>query len=378
MEGYYGAKYCVRHSTIKNSLVGNHGLDSGVSATHSYEVYQNTWTNTSYVGTTFEARGGTGLVWGNRLADQTGVLGAFFIKLENYRAVGYAIAGHGASGGFITGSNPYDGNQLGFPSVSGFNPCGWPALESVGTTGPITLFSDRSTCTVSPFYEWNNTYGVDLDHQTGGSGVGIGPHYAPVRASGINLVVNSSNGSNNRNVTSVTRNFVMPSLPSPSTTIASGSNGQTLPQSTIYVASTTLFVAGGGKPLLIATSAGIEPVNYAGISGNTFTGCSGGTGRMSTGGTVGVEDTVTSDAYSWLRITGGSGFRPGWYQIVRCAGNAAILDRSPGKAGSIGGTWSEEWSAIVPSDIIKENRDYYHNTPKPGYTPYIYPHPLAN
>jgi hypothetical protein len=30
-----------------------------------------------------------------------------------------------------------------------------------------------------------------------------------------------------------------------------------------------------------------------------------------------------------------------------------------------------------PSDHVKENRDYYNDTPKPGYMPYVYPHPLA-
>ena len=30
-----------------------------------------------------------------------------------------------------------------------------------------------------------------------------------------------------------------------------------------------------------------------------------------------------------------------------------------------------------PSDHVKENRDYYNDTPKPGYTPYVYPHPLT-
>jgi hypothetical protein len=30
-----------------------------------------------------------------------------------------------------------------------------------------------------------------------------------------------------------------------------------------------------------------------------------------------------------------------------------------------------------PLDHIKENRDYYNDTPRPGYTPYTYPHPLA-
>ena len=38
------------------------------------------------------------------------------------------------------------------------------------------------------------------------------------------------------------------------------------------------------------------------------------------------------------------------------------------------------WAGCVnpqPSDHIKEKRDYYNDTPKPGYTPYIYPHPLT-
>ena len=30
-----------------------------------------------------------------------------------------------------------------------------------------------------------------------------------------------------------------------------------------------------------------------------------------------------------------------------------------------------------PSDHVKENRDYYNDTPKPGYTPFVYPHPLT-
>ena len=91
-----------------------------------------------------------------------------------------------------------------------------------------------------------------------------------------------------------------------------------------------------------------------------------------------TKDRVTSDVGSWIHVKAGSGFTPGWYQIVRCIDNAAMLNKSPGKAGSTGGVWSEEWSAIVPSDIIKENRDYYRNTPKPNYTPYRYPHPLVS
>jgi len=70
-----------------------------------------------------------------------------------------------------------------------------------------------------------------------------------------------------------------------STTIAVASNGQSLPQAVITVASTTSFPATGGT-ILVTTGAGVQIVTYGATSGATFTGCSGGTGAMSTGGAV--------------------------------------------------------------------------------------------
>lgn len=67
-------------------------------------------------------------------------------------------------------------------------------------------------------------------------------------------------------------------------TIAAGSNGASLPQSTINVGSATGFPASG--ILLVFTSGGYQIVRYTGTTGTTFTGCTGGTGTMSTGGTV--------------------------------------------------------------------------------------------
>lgn len=67
-------------------------------------------------------------------------------------------------------------------------------------------------------------------------------------------------------------------------TIAAGSNGQTLPQSTIYVATAAAFPASGS--FQIRTTAGVETVTYTGRTANTFTGCSGGTGTMATGNSL--------------------------------------------------------------------------------------------
>lgn len=68
------------------------------------------------------------------------------------------------------------------------------------------------------------------------------------------------------------------------TTIAAGSNGSSLPQATISVASTTGFNTSG--TILVTTSAGVQTVTYTGTTGISFTGCSGGTGTMSTGGAI--------------------------------------------------------------------------------------------
>jgi hypothetical protein len=98
-------------------------------------------------------------------------------------------------------------------------------------------------------------------------------------------------------------------------TIASGSNGLTLPNSTIALASTTGFATSG--IVLVATSLGVYKVAYTGISGNALTGCNQnvpelmGTGTMSTGAPViqanGSGNAVTSSDLFATSITGSVG-----------------------------------------------------------------------
>jgi hypothetical protein len=65
------------------------------------------------------------------------------------------------------------------------------------------------------------------------------------------------------------------------TTIAAGSNGQTLPQATINVISTTGFPNSG--TINVTTAANTpQVVTYTGKTPTSFTGCSGGTGAMTT------------------------------------------------------------------------------------------------
>lgn len=70
-----------------------------------------------------------------------------------------------------------------------------------------------------------------------------------------------------------------------STTIDVGSDGNTLPQSNIFVVDTTGFPVPG--TIYVQTDSGIQPVSYISTSGgNEFTGCTGGTGTIHTGNTV--------------------------------------------------------------------------------------------
>jgi RHS repeat-associated protein len=88
------------------------------------------------------------------------------------------------------------------------------------------------------------------------------------------------------------------------TTIASGSGGSSLPQSTIDVASTTGFVA--SSPLAVPTTAGIQSVTCTGSTSTTFTGCSGGSGTMSSGWSViqaATAPTRGSDPWPGATIT---------------------------------------------------------------------------
>lgn len=157
-----------------------------------------------------------------------------------------------------------------------------------------------------------------------------------------------------------------------STTIAAASNNVTLPQTTINVASTVGFPTAGF--IFVTTPAGVQQVNYTGITATTFTGCSGGIGTMSTGNTVNVTFptagtiNVTTSAglqtvnYTGITATtltgctGGTGtmstgglcYMP--IQISTTAANAYANLGSPVISGVLGNTTANgTWIVTVPS-----------------------------
>lgn len=104
----------------------------------------------------------------------------------------------------------------------------------------------------------------------------------------------------------------------PSTTVAASSAGQTLPQATINVASTTGFPSSG------QVFVGNQLVNYTGITGTSLTGCSGGNLTLTAGlsvqsltttlaritsntaNTLTLVDSVTGQALTNAPVAGGN------------------------------------------------------------------------
>jgi hypothetical protein len=126
---YNGARAVFRHNTVSTSSVGCHGLDSGhYRSPVSWEIYENTFLVTIPLANQIYFRGRTGVVFNNTVVTSgNGRLSSNGISLTYYRATGTCIFPNYTPWGFVTGTNPYDGNTDAY---------GWPALDQIGAAPP--------------------------------------------------------------------------------------------------------------------------------------------------------------------------------------------------------------------------------------------------
>lgn len=155
---YYAGSFVFRFNSVTNVNVGDHGLDStGVDSTRNWEVYGNTFINTtvSTVNTFFSFRGGTGIICSNTVAGLAGDI----ISLQNYRANTTIYGGPCCNPwGPVGSTNVYDG--------PGPYPYSYPPYEQIGQSSPITNYASggpgnrayRQGPTV-PVYVWENWHG---------------------------------------------------------------------------------------------------------------------------------------------------------------------------------------------------------------------------
>ena len=146
------------------------------------------------------------------------------------------------------------------------------AIRTAGFTGLIMVPGEQYTAASQWLNNWYDTGSPQISYMTGVAAiVDPGDNWCV----SAHLYVNADQSGDTTDV-------------GPTTTIAAGSNGVSLPHATISLTSTTAWTNMGWTSgrVNVTTSAGVQTVNFTGISGNMLTGCTGGTGTMSTGGAV--------------------------------------------------------------------------------------------
>jgi len=157
LDAYGGARYVFRHNTVIGTNVEHHGADSGgYRGTHSYEIYENTFSCTGGCSSqrAHHFRSGTGVVFNNTYTGNYTVM-----DLANYRSCG-SYSPHGE----CSGGSGWDGND-------GYQ--GYPCLDQIGH---IFDADGGAGYSLEPLYEWGNTRnGADIDFSLS-SGPGCARH----------------------------------------------------------------------------------------------------------------------------------------------------------------------------------------------------------
>lgn len=185
---------------------------------------------------------------------------------------------------------------------------GFPAATA---TSPQVLFAYSSAGRQTITY--TGLTATSFTGCTGGTGNLIGGTTSV--GTGASSFITTTNttiaaGSNGQSLPQTTINVA--STTTATTTIAAGSNGIALPTATINVASTTTFPTSGS--IYVTTSQGVQLVTYTGTTATTFTGCSGGFGYMATSNAVtagfapsGIIYVTTSTGVQQVSYTGTTG-----------------------------------------------------------------------
>jgi hypothetical protein len=156
----WGGQVVLRHSTISASsgssfggqFTENHGYDSIRRGCKLTEIYYNTFTNADpYTWMGIEFRGGTGVIWYNRLDSTTSWTA---IGITNYRDNSgntYAPPGDGV---WCDGNQSVDGNTSPIGTYHG-----WPCRDQIGTGSGTP--STGNPQTLQPLYVWSNCTGAN-------------------------------------------------------------------------------------------------------------------------------------------------------------------------------------------------------------------------
>ena len=139
----YGGRYVFRFNTGSGKgYVEIHSVQGLNRAAQWWEIYKNTFSTNQWPGMVF-ARGGSGVIFGNRLPEFYGVYG---ITLDNVRSK----RDPGGGVGRCNGSSNWDGNTEG--------QSGYPCRDQIGRSYDIIPWSpgQSSKQPLTPAYFWDN------------------------------------------------------------------------------------------------------------------------------------------------------------------------------------------------------------------------------
>lgn len=361
VELYNGGRIVLRYCTFKNTTFGVHGLDSGLSSGHSWEVYNNTflslWSGTGRTAIYHQIRGGTGVFFNNRYYKlYTGTAPTYEIALDTYRATGNEIyagvvksvssltrsgdtatlvttTAHGCSAigwTVVSGFDQVEYNGRVFPTIVNSTTITFRVLGSPTTpaTGVGIITNDGvSTQQVNGAYNWDGNTAV-----TDGSGTHTG-------STGVDVLTDGTK--------TWTTDYYATTLPCFLWNRTSGAGGYVRSNTTTTATAT---LVGGSRQ---TWSAGDSYVLTFGYPAKDM--C----GRTS--------PTVFYDTYSTQPLLPLYEFNNWYYNLSDPAVDVQFA------------TGHIYLNVVLNNTLfVQENREFYNNTEKPSYTPYTYPHPLRN
>lgn len=360
-DAYDGAQFTIRHCLIMtNAATGSHGYDSQVTSTRTREVYNNIWSNQLSSSYMTADRGGVTIAFSNSIYGSTPTNTWL---LQYYRACnGSYQSGYGYAGYILT--NKFSGTATG---------------------GSATTLVDetQSNGTLSPIHYANELIGRQLKLVSG-------------TGSGQALTI-SANTSTTITVTGGTFS------PAPDNTTGYE----------IWYRDGNSVQFGTQPPYILETT--LQNVNrhikLAATLQETLTNIYQCINLDPAGAGLNYAQTTTNTASGRQLDLRGVGILPNTLLFTNILdGNGDFGWPANQQAGMINSTKYTnspvvlypcyQWSNTVNGDgglsrfalafstldcnglnyvtnLLKEGRDYYNNTVAPGYTPLVYPHPLA-
>lgn len=369
-DGQAGARFVFRNNTIYKGSFESHGLEASRERSgRAFEIYNNTFNGIDTQENIIYFRGGVGLVYSNYVYGY----GSPKLYLLNNRLSDSIAAPFGGA----DGRNPWDSNSLSSPFVTG----------TASSAGALTVTDSGKAWTVN---QWAG-YTV---RKTGGSGT-------------VKAVSSATRSGSTVTVNCTSHGFTNGQYVSLFNCAQQAYNTIYLLQPGAVVNANQFTVVNDWQPTSPATVGGSGTSIYA-TAGNHFSEI-----RANTSTQLTFKDSVYygyGDARDGIRMSFASGDtyeinlvvdamdQPGmgagagpyvsgdapvaipagwpsqtpspWYewQNINCTSGPAVI----GAAGT-----DFDFSPI-PLKVIEENRHYVNDTVKPGYTPYVYPHPMVS